>query len=722
MLPISEILLFLFSIGLVVLWLNFPKCSQQFQRILFFFTIVFSFLVTFHAAHWILIEIIPVSPLTWLSISISVSVVFLGRLKNWVGPRQWRFYIFATLFPVLFVTLLVQQLFLGDLFLNIILFLAFFISGFSLIKDQKFRLPTWVGYCSVALLCLFRVFNGGQYGLRDTENVDITMIFIITAMISGFIVYSGRIIIKKLELKEFKAPRWVDGAVLLFLLFCTFILTTTNLSGMSFQNDEFYHVEATMGYIETGTPVQWDFVNDQPQVDDDGKELEYTRAFPYTWQVIQSTNIFGLSESASRLPSVIWFALFIVMSYLVIRHWSKNIVFTTLLVLTFICFDHFIFHSRIVRMYSMLLFFANAAMVLWYIAYQMTLRKTIVWKRFIPTLLGAILASVIAFFTHKIFLIFFPAFLLFLGLELIRSYSDSKTSIVEKKRTALWVGAGLFGALTTLIVGLWIYPFIQLDFIGLRNSPNFDYQIIPFSDLPLIVLGVGLYLVGCASFIRQSASARFMAVISLAVILFFVFFVKRYDTMRYILFMIPFILTVGGYTLFSGIDTLGKKIKSEKVRAATAAVIFIVLFVPLSWPGVQAGGLLQEARADRTHENGYGHNFRQAYQYIKDNRTSDEVVLTQSFRSLYWGKDNVEIVDLGKDKVLTRNQLKKLMKQYKKGWIVWADGKSHHLSKRVRQYIERNTENISEIEPQLEGSNMQVYYFNWKEIQAATSS
>lgn len=67
--------------------------------------------------------------------------------------------------------------------------------------------------------------------------------------------------------------------------------------------DEFYHLLAARGLLETGEPAI-------------GETGQYWRGFPLTWLVAQSLDLFGDSLTAGRLPSVVMMAALVALLFL----------------------------------------------------------------------------------------------------------------------------------------------------------------------------------------------------------------------------------------------------------------------------------------------------------------------------------------------------------------------------------------------------------------------
>ncbi len=711
--------LFFGAVVLALLWLLYEHHTERFQRWLFGLTVAYSTIAHFLLAGWVMVEGLALTPLPWVAASIVLLVLTWAVLKHELRGGQFLFYLAASSFPLALVSLSTGELVFGDLWLTALAYLCFTIPAAHILRHHALKLPVWVAYVALGLLGVYRFVGAGQFGLRKPEEIDLALLLFCAAVVGGLAaVVHKRVSEPKdahhfvMRLTKWQVSRWVDGAVLGGLLIVALIVSGTNLSGLSFQNDEFFHVETAQGLVEEGDFVRWDSVLQEPQVDEAGEVVRYDRARPYTVQTAAALRLFGMSESALRLPSVLWFLVFLTGAYVTLRLWTKNIGVTLVTVLAFVFLDHFILHARLVRMYSMLLAVSSASMVLWYLAYRASVARSINWKRVLVYGVGALSMSWLAVETHRLFLLFAPAFLAFLVVEWLYQLAHDEGG--QKARRTWWwlLGSSLLG-----IVGLGAFLTGRLasysQFFGWRSSPNFQYEIIPFSDQPIVALALVLYFVGLVYAVRLSSGGRFVGVVSVVVIMLFTFTVKRYNAMRYIIFILPMALTVVSLVLYLGLERLNRWLPRAGQRAATVGLA-VLLFVPLTFPGVsELGGLFYEGRADRVHANGDGHDVRSAYAYIKSVREPEEPLFVQSFRSVYWDVDpSLAVIDLGtQEEVLPVKELKELTKGYEAMWFVWPEGKSHHLTKKVKKFIANRAEYLTGSVPELMDTNVEVYYW-----------
>jgi hypothetical protein len=238
--------------------------------------------------------------------------------------------------------------------------------------------------------------------------------------------------------------------------------------------------------------------------------------------------------------------------------------------------------------------------------------------------------------------------------------------------------------------------------------------MLPFRDLPIPLLALALYTIGFVTAFTKRASDRYIALVSLFIGLLFMYVFKRYAAFRYIMLFVPMFLLIAAEPLYLYLKSGANKIIQSKLLQPWAiSAAFILLFVPFSWPGIDNGIFFSKAQADQTNLNGVGADYKTVYQYIRENRKKNEAVVTVLFRSGYWGPDEIEPVALELEKSLSTADFIYSIKKQKRGWIVFADGKAHHLRDRIHTFMQNNMRNVTSEVDVLQGTNMSVYYFCW---------
>lgn len=511
--------------------------------------------------------------------------------------------------------------------------------------------------------------------------------------------------------KESGGNRIVESAALILLLGIASFFSLSNLNDASFQNDEWYQVEAAQGFLETGEFVKWDFTNNHPQVTAAGELVSYTRVSAYTWQVAQSVRLFGWSEAAARYPAVAWYLIFVAICFFFMKWWKNDLLLTTLATLTILSFDHFILHGRMVRMYSMFLAVGMSSMWIGLYLYRRTLRVGFFKLKNILIAIPGIATFLFAAYAHPVFFLMPLLFGAAVVADLISQYFAERS---VNRATIWWTVIGAVGALLGVAYTVFIHKAISLDFLTVRSIPNTVYLFHAFADFPLIPLAMVVY--GWAliqAFRSKDTTARFLVVMSAASLVMFIFFINRYDALRYNIMAMPLIAMVVVDQWYGLVRRWSSLVaKNTKGRAVITAIAMILTIVPVSIPGIAAMPFIATARADKTNTHGYGVNIKAAYEYIQQHRAENEVVFALLFRSYYWSDEAATIVDLPVERQLSASQITDMMNTYKKGWVVWSNRKEHHITEAVKKAISKRSQKI---QSPLEESGMSVYYFNVEE-------
>ncbi len=128
-----------------------------------------------------------------------------------------------------------------------------------------------------------------------------------------------------------------------------FALLSHRVGEFDLVNDEYQVFSTAYGYLQSGKFLLFDFCSG------DFSGERYTRAFPHTWLVAQSFNIFGVSEWAARIVSVLFGALFIVACYFVSCYFTKSRLTAVFVSLACVLHPSLGVIFRLTRMYAILL-------------------------------------------------------------------------------------------------------------------------------------------------------------------------------------------------------------------------------------------------------------------------------------------------------------------------------------------------------------------------------
>ena len=111
---------------------------------------------------------------------------------------------------------------------------------------------------------------------------------------------------------------WRFSCVLILIIIAAGFYLSFNLGGMDLYVDEYQVAGAAEGYLKTGTFYQWDYLNNQIS------DHLYDRAWPHSWMVAQSYKIFGISEWSSRIVSVVFGIVFLIIFYFIAKFFTQN--------------------------------------------------------------------------------------------------------------------------------------------------------------------------------------------------------------------------------------------------------------------------------------------------------------------------------------------------------------------------------------------------------------
>lgn len=489
----------------------------------------------------------------------------------------------------------------------------------------------------------------------------------------------------------------------------TVLFATLHLGGLSFQNDEYYHIEAAKGFTETGKPVLWDFAGNQPKISPEtGQPIVYDRAFLYTAQVIASVNVFGWSEFSARIPAAGWYVLLAVFVYGVAYTATHRRDLAVLSSIGLVAMDHIMLYGRIVRMYSMTMVLALAMIVLFYLLYREWMQPALSAKRVTWYALALTATTVLASHIHLIALMLLPAFVVFLFSELLYASILKKAAYhpAAIRRLRLLLLCGGIGLAVALIGLALAQRAITEYFIGFRTGANTAYLFYPFQDMSIPVLGLALYV---SSFIvaYRSRLMRYASILSLTVLYTFVYIVTRYSAPRYVSFILPLIVCMVLYVQYTVVRGIVSRWMPKSYAQWVAISMCFVSVVPIALPITSdALVMLQTPRYERTHTNVYGHNIPAAYTFIRSHIASNESLLTIDFRSYYWQDSDQEVIELPKKREMTLEVFLDLLEQHPRAWLVVPKGKMHHIKIAVQEYIGEHATEYT-----LPGTNVFIYHF-----------
>jgi len=224
---------------------------------------------------------------------------------------------------------------------------------------------------------------------------------------------------------------WIYALGIILIMVLAFGIYSSNLGEFNLENDEFLAFDAATGYHFEKEFYPWDWADNQSTKEscDPGYGCPYDRAWPHTWLIAQSFDLFGVSEWAGRIVSVVFGVLMIGLGYLISKKIfglkKISLIFSALILLSSSYYGVF----RYIRMYALLvpIFF-----LIWYLigkGLSTNKRFKIFGKEIEFVHAGYLLAGLVllglAFLLHVNSLIIGPITLVFL-IFLVIKYREKK--------------------------------------------------------------------------------------------------------------------------------------------------------------------------------------------------------------------------------------------------------------------------------------------------------
>lgn len=479
---------------------------------------------------------------------------------------------------------------------------------------------------------------------------------------------------KSLSLRGISHWKW-HVAFIFSLTVIAFWLRFANLDSVNLYNDEYYQFETAAGLVETGEYRQYNFYTHEV-----GEA--YSRAKLYTWQIAQSFKAFGYSETAARLPAVLWGTLLIPVVIISSLLFIKNpwVAYGTGVLITFDNF--FIEMSRFTRMYSMVFVLTVLIIGCLHASFVATSKKR---RAVLLAIAGGILMLDLFIFKEL-------AMALVAGVGvyiLIRAIVYLWNTYSEDRFMAWLFIIGSTVAVCGTAIHFLGWHFIPIDAFIYREVPHFYYLWEVFSELHIPEFGLFFLLFGILGIKSIRSYESFIAVLAISLLAYFIYFSHRWEAKRYIGFLLPFFYILITLGIVRSVRLIGSLLPISRVSTVTIGIIgFFVVGPWLSFPGVPTDYMfVQPAYADKTYTDLRHADVRTAYQYVADNYTPGEVVFIQGPRYFYWPDNSIPIVELGEYKSISFEEFVGMVQSAKQGgWVVYNATKTRHLEKKIRQF------------------------------------
>lgn len=389
------------------------------------------------------------------------------------------------------------------------------------------------------------------------------------AFISGFItVYINK---DKLGIKENNEQKdkevWGNTFPVVLLVLIGFIIRIWNLGKLSLWSDEGTVYIAVNNILQSGLPyLETGFL--------------YLRDLPHLYLTALSVYIFGHTEFALRLPSVIAGTLLIIFVYLLGKEiYSKKIALFAGLIVAI--HPWMIEYSRISRSYILMVFFLTASY--YYLTKYIKDKKI---NHLIPFGVLAVLASLTHQIGQIILLTIIPVVVLLLGQE--KCSLRNKIGNIAKNLIFYLI------IVLSIIVNKFLYKkgfyFVAEQRINAGNDPlkyipfgalNFDNLKILITILPEYWIFAAIALISGIVFIKKlSIKQKLLNGTLLTFIIAVNVSIKDVTINRSVLFLFPFIVLISGAWL-ALLYRVTKK-KTEKIVSTAILFSIILIYLPAS--------------------------------------------------------------------------------------------------------------------------------------------
>lgn len=462
------------------------------------------------------------------------------------------------------------------------------------------------------------------------------------------------------------------------------------LGNNSFVADEFLDMNSAYGYFKTGEWKAWDFNFSKPsEVNINAPRDE--RAAIYKWQVAQLFRFLPPTETAARGVSVLWGIISIPAIFWAAYTLTRRKEIALIASLLFAVSVSGIVFDRTLRMYAMFFPLYLLASTFLFLALEKTYAGQMRFCRYafekfglhLHSVLAAAAFFILALLTHQLAMtLIFPAIFYLL----IRAFQEYR----EKKWRNRYFVLLILGLAVAFGAALFLPKFFRSFSGGLIFFDNHygyvsyvlrDYYH-PLWAILLIIFG-GWFIYKKENLPRASLwfSLSFLVPLAMAIWLW-----RRNIGAQYIFFAQAFSLILAA----AGIFGIWTSIQEKWRLTAKKSLIILGLLVILT---PNPGYFLEENNTYHETASGGNPNYRKVFAYFKKNHLATDVLVTRNVRNYYWSGVQTSVYDLG-DEIsktrLSREELEKLMAEYKTGWVILSDNDYDYVGKGVKEFLEKN--------------------------------
>ncbi len=469
------------------------------------------------------------------------------------------------------------------------------------------------------------------------------------------------------------------GALIVIILLAAF-LRLYRLGTRSLVADEYLSMRATYGYHQTGEWKVWDF--NQEKLTDE----KYTRGKVYYWQVAQLFHFLEPTEANSRLVSVGWGILGVILIFLVSYYYTRKFPLALLAALLAAISLSNLLQDRNFRMYSMFapVFFLFSLSIFQFLeskpggrapVFLKKLRQKTYfnWLYLIPVMAFGWLSLETHLLTVNIVLVLLIYFFIS-GLFL------SKKSNLSH----LWYGLGLTAIILIALFAKLPYLNKAASFLTFPEN-NWSYLLKTTWDYSHLLVAFTFIMVGASYLIRKYPKiGTWLTVNYLTILLAAILLWDRNAGDQYLYLSQPFkiILVAGG--IYYSANFLAQKI-GFKFQSLTALLLTGYFFIILiNWGFLASGESFYGEPKDWDHPN-----YREAYGEFLKRRQPEDVLITRELYLYNIRGSHSKTFSYGEDDKLRLEEIQRLQQENSRVWFITSD-KEFNVKGSAEDYIEEN--------------------------------
>lgn len=477
--------------------------------------------------------------------------------------------------------------------------------------------------------------------------------------------------------KRFGSKEYI---IIIFLMISGFILRIYDLGIQSFWLDEAISSIAATALLDDGLPIL-------------PSGVLYSRGILNTSLIALSFDVFGFTEFAARIPSVLFGTLTISLAYLIGSRWGNaRIGVIAAVLVAFSVWE--IAWSRQARMYQQLQFFYLLSL---YLFHELTINKSLKWLVLLVfSVVGAILSHVFGYVLILVFLTYLA----------ISAFKERKLEDISRGVIAMVV------LVCTTLFGLAYHAGVISSVLE-TDVNYYDIYIYLFKK----DLGIFLFMAvpGGTVLANRDWKKGLLLIAALIIPLYFIFYHVHILGTRYLYFLIPILFILIGYFLDFAVDCLSDVFartgQFHNISVKTVANV-IVAFLLISAMYFSPAFTFTPRESYDLGVNAPQPDFKSAYRHVRDNMQPDDAIVSawtppaQFYlgKSDYWLAFNV--VGTGMEEFLVNNSsreiytnaaaitdvetFRKVVDKHDSGWVV-VDGVAwYKLRPSIRDFIGSN--------------------------------